>query len=93
MTLHYTIEIRDKEGKRYINKNGNKIIKIAEFKSDETNENLIGIICEHEVDKFKSVCKEGSQIDVEVRYHNEFTETYPLLYSYYGCEKKFIKHN
>jgi hypothetical protein len=93
MTLHYTVEIRNKEGKRYLTKNGNKIIKLAEFTSEEKDENLVHLVCEYEVDKFKSVCKEGSQIDVEVRYYNKFIETYPLLYSYYGDEKRFVKHN
>lgn len=90
--LHYTVEVRDKDFKFYRTENtGRKVIKF-EFEDTEQDENLVNLICQHTFRDYQAVCKEGSDINIEVRYFNESTKTYPLLYSFYGEENKFIKH-
>ena len=89
--LFYSIEVRDKEGKLYKTESGAKIIDFK-FEDNRTDVEIVEAVCRKEFDNYLAVCKEGSQINIEVRYHNVFTKTYPLLYSFYGAENKFIKH-
>jgi len=89
--MTYEIEIRDKNGKLYFTSKGNKVIEFF-FEDEETDENLIHLICQHTFLNYEAVCKEGSTVDIEVRYFDEISKTYSTLYSYYGAEKRFIKH-
>jgi len=89
--LFYSIEVRDKEGKLYKNSKYLKVLSF-EFEDTEQDENLVNLICQHTFADYQAICKEGSQINITVRYFNNFTRNYPLLYSFYGENKKFIKH-
>ena len=50
-------------------------------------------VCKIYHEDFKAICKEGSKIDIEVRSYNKFSQSYMLLFSFYGAENRFIKHN
>ena len=89
--LHYTVEVRDKDFKLYKDSRGLNVVGF-EFEEDERPTDLVQSICEYTFRKFQAVCKEGSEINIEVSYFNEDTKTYPLLYSFYGGENKFVKH-
>ena len=90
--LIITVEVRDKDGKLYKDVGDNPIVNVFQATCKDYGEGLTQIACEHLVKKFEAVCKEGSKINIEIRYLDEVTNTYPLLYSYYGAEKRFIKH-
>lgn len=90
-TLFYSIEIRDKEGKRYKDKRG-YTVQDFKFEDTEQDENLVHLICKHAFENYQAICKEGSQINITVSYFNSFSSSYSLLYSFYGAENKFIKH-
>lgn len=89
--LFYSIEVRDKEGKRYKDSEGHSI-QDFKFEEQERDETLVSIICTHTFEKYQAICKEGSQINITVSYFNSFSSSYSLLYSFYGAENKFIKH-
>lgn len=89
--LHYTVEVRDKDFKLYKDSRGFKVTGFT-FEDKERDENLVESICRNAFVRYQAICKEGSEINIEVRYFNESTKTYPLLYSFYGEENKFIKH-
>lgn len=89
--LFYSIEVRDKEGKLYKTESGGKVHHFK-FELVGNEENIIKAVCKETFEEYQAICKEGSQINIDVRYHNVFTKTYPLLYSFYGENQKFIKH-
>lgn len=86
------VEVRDVNGKLYKDKYGDTIVNVLKFEIKDYGENLTELACYNIVDKFEAICKEGSKINIEVRYLDEITNTYPLLYSFYGAERKFVKH-
>ena len=86
------VEVRDVNGKLYKDKNGNKITSVARFEIDDYGEELVGITCEHIAENFKAICREGSKVNIDVMYYDSVTNTYPFIYSYYGAEKRFVKH-
>lgn len=90
--LTLTVEVRDKDGKLYKDVGDNPIVKLFQTTCKDYGEELTQITCENMVRKLEAVCREGSKINIEVRYLDEVTNTYPLLYSYYGAEKRFIKY-
>ena len=90
--LHYTVEVRDKEGKLYTTKSSERKIKGFKFEDKEQDENLVHFICKETFEAYQAICKEGSQINITVSYFNSFSSSYSLLYSFYGAENKFIKH-
>jgi len=89
--LFYEIEVRDRYGYLYKKEDGHKVTSFK-FEEKEQDENLIHLVCQHQYNKYKAVCKEGSLIEITVRYHNTLVGVYSLLYSFYGAENKFIKH-
>ena len=86
--MNYTIEIRDKDNKLYLREDGHKVLK---FTFDLKSENVESI-CKQTYLDYKAVCKEGSSINIEVRGFDSISETYSLLYSFYGENQRFIKH-
>lgn len=88
---HYSIEIRDKNGKHYLKNNGNKVINAFNFTDTESDINLINLICIGTAESYKAICKKGSQIIITVSYKNTISNTYSALYEYYANEKKFIE--
>lgn len=89
--LHYSVIIRNVNGKLCKDSRGLNVTSFL-FEEDERDADMVERRCKTEFRDYQAVCKEGSQIDIEVRYFNEFTKTYPLLYSFYGTENKFVKH-
>jgi len=90
--LHYRIEIRDCNGKPYKTDKGSKILSF-DFTGEEEDETIIHLICQRTFEDYKAVCKENSQINIEVTYFNDISKTFCCLYSFYGGENKFIKHD
>jgi len=92
-TYHYNIELRDKDGKFYLDSKGNKLtLNTFRFVDHTNNENLIELICRDTFDNYKAICKEGTDINIEIRVFNKISNSFMLLYSFYGAENKFIKH-
>ncbi len=89
--LFYSIEVRNKDSKPYKTSTGQKVIDFT-FEDDISNEPFVEVICRNEFAKYQAVCKEGSLIDIEVRLIDEISNTYSVLYSFYGAENKFVKH-
>lgn len=86
----YTIEVRDKNNKLYKDKNGKRVIKFS-FEDSETNESLIHLICEDTFNKYNALT--GSKnIYINVSELSNLTGTYSSRYSFYGAEKRFVKH-
>lgn len=92
MFYYYDIELRDKDGKLYVNKNGNKLASRTFQFTDETLEEFIPLVCQRTADNYKTVCKEGTEVYIEVRTFDRISRTYPTAYSFSSAENKFIKH-
>jgi len=91
MELHYSVSVRDKDNNLYLNSKGSKIYHFK-FIDEENSPELVQLICENECDNYQSIT--GSEnINIDVRKLNSLTKTYQLLYSYYGAEKRFVKHD
>ena len=91
-TYYYDVELRDKDGKLYQNSHGMKLTSNKFSFSHKTDIDFIELVCQTTADNYKTVCKEGTEINISVRTFNELTKTYPLAYSFYAGENKFIKH-
>ncbi len=89
---HYEIEIRDKDGKPYLNSSGHKVINSFRFTDGEKDANLVHLICTGVAKDYEAIVKKDSQITITVSYHNKSSNTYPVLFTYYGKEKRFINH-
>lgn len=90
--LFYQVLVRDVNGKLYKDSKGLHVTSFLTIE-DERDDTGVEKGCRNLFENYTAVCKEGSQIDIEVRYFNKLTENYALLYSFYGAENKFIKHN
>jgi len=89
---YYEIELRDKYGNLYKTSDGKKLpMRAFQFK-DQTQKEFIPLVCRHTAENYKAICKEGTEVNIEVRTYSELTKTYPIAYSYYGKEKRFVKH-
>ena len=89
-TLHYTIEVRDKDNKPYINNKGNKVVNAFKFTSNKVDEKSVMFECLDIYNNYRAIT--GSEnVNIHVSRFNELTKTYQLLFSY-GREKRFIKH-
>ena len=82
-----------KEYNLYKSKKGSPISKHNfSFEDDEREENLIHFICQSEAEHYEIVCKEGTDITVEVSDYDSIYDIWMVLYSYYYSEKRFVKH-
>ena len=90
--LHYEIEVRDSMGKPYINEKGFKVVNSFKFKDEENDENLIQLICQNLAMNYTAISKSDSFIYIKVSCHNKISNTYPILYSFYANENRFVKH-
>lgn len=87
--LHYAVTVRDSRGNLFKMDSGAVVLS---FKfTDDTKEENIEAICRTEAQKYETISP-NSRIDIEVRYCNKISNTYPSLYSYYHTEKRFVKH-
>jgi len=89
--LFYSVELRDKDGKLYKNSKGFNV-QPFKFEDTEKDENFVHLICQHTFADYKAVCKEGTDVNIEVRTYSDLTKTYPIAYSFYSAENKFVKH-
>ena len=91
-TYYYDVELRDKDGKLYNLPNGKKVaLRTFQF-TDTTIKEFIPLVCKSTAENYEAVCKEGTEVNIEVRTYSELTKTYPVMYSYYGKEKLFVQH-
>lgn len=91
--LYYDIELRDKEGNLYQTATGRKLpMRSFQFTDRINNESTVFMICKNITENYEAVCKEGTEVNIDVRTYNGITKTYPIAYSYYGKEKRFVKH-
>lgn len=88
---YYDIELRDKDGKLYESSRGKITSRTFQF-TDETQEEFIHLVCQRTAENYKAVCKEGTDVNIEVRTYSDLTKTYPIVYSFYGAENKFVKY-
>jgi len=89
---YYDIELRDKDGNLYKNKDGMKLPSRTFQFTDTTIKEFIHLVCQRTAQNYEAVCKEGTEVNIEVRTYSELTKTYPIAYSYYGKEKRFVTH-
>lgn len=89
---YYDIELRDKEDKLYVNPRGNKMTSRTFQFTDETQKEFIHLVCQRTAENYKTVCKEGTTVNIDVRTFNKLTNSYPITYSFYSAENKFIEH-
>lgn len=90
--LYLDVQVRDSLGKLYKNKDGNNVAKLAQLQCSDYGDDITQLTCENISKNFEAVCKEGSQIYIDVMYHDSISDTYPIIYSFYGAENKFVKH-
>lgn len=90
--IYFAVEVRDAEGNLYLDEDGSRLTSIEMFETGDYGFDIMGIACEGIVKKFKAICKEGSKINIHISYKDSISSTYTTLYSYYGAEKRFIKH-
>lgn len=74
---YYFITLRDREGKVLRNKNGLPIT--FDFTDDETCENFVNMVCREEAEKYLSICQEGTEVEINVRFLNKASSTYATL--------------
>jgi hypothetical protein len=89
---YYDVELRDKDGNLYKTPDGKKLTYRTFQFTDTTIKEFIPLVCRKTAENYEAVCKEGTEVNIEVRTHSELTKTYPVMYSYYGKEKRFVTH-
>jgi len=90
----FYVDVLDKEGNRYRDSEFKKVLEF-EFReefNDGAGDDTFERECRRYYRRFKAISPE-SNISVEVRDYNSFTQTWPLLYSFYGAENRFVKHD
>lgn len=88
--LHIRIEVRNNDGTIIRDSNGSKQTDLS------YNTGIDERQIEHEVRYIHNTLKAWmptNKIDIEVSQLNEDTRTYNLLYSFYGNENRFVKHD
>lgn len=90
----FYVNVRDKEGNRYKDSEDNKILefKFCEEFNDGVNDSFFERECRRYHRRFKAISPE-SDISIDVRDYNSLTQTWPSLYSFYGAENRFVKHD
>lgn len=91
-SYYYNIELRDKHGNLYVNESGSKLASNTFQFTDKTQESFIELVCQRTAENYKTVCKEGTEVNIEVLTFDSISYTYSVAYSFYGAENKFIKH-
>jgi len=91
-TYYYDIELRDKDDKLYVNPRGNNMVSRTFQFTDDTQEEFIHLVCQRTAENYKTVCKEGTEVNIEVRTLDKISNTYPTAYSFYSAENRFVKH-
>lgn len=94
--FHYYVEVRDKKGNYLTDFEGKPIKEDFKHKTHELETEDTELYCDHLFDNYKERYRTNN-INIDVRVFNERTETYMLLYSFYGGgeelgSKRFVKH-
>lgn len=89
--LNYTVEIRDKEGKIPLDFSRNKVDNYFTHKTHELSEYKVKQHCESLFDSYNDTWRTVN-INIEVTVWSEISSCFMTLYSFYGAEKRFIKH-
>jgi len=91
--VHLSTQVRDSNNKIYTDANGNN-----QDRFDTTLD--VGINAAMAIEKecirifnFMEAISTSNKIIISVMIHDSISGTYPVYYSYYGSEKRFIKHN
>jgi len=82
------VEIGKKDGAKFYTKDGSKVPHIQ---FQETIYRDFEVYCSRLFRQFEAI-SDTDNINISVMYFSEMTKTYPVLYSYYGKEKRFITH-
>jgi hypothetical protein len=90
--LFIDVQIRDAKGKLYKDRDGNPIARIAKLEINNNGEEMIKSFCQQTSKNFEAISKEGSKVHIDVMYYDSISDTYPIIYSFYGAENKFVKH-
>lgn len=89
----YTVELRKPDGTLFVDSRGNKIsANEIKFESEIEESNIIQSICIETALIYEAVTKQGTDITITVMYYSEISATYPVLYTYYHSQNKFIQH-
>ena len=88
MKATFSVEVRDKDYNLYKTENGRKVL----YFNFEGELDFAEHICRQTFEDYKAICKEGSDINIEVKVLNSIAGVYMTLYSFYGANNKFIKH-
>ena len=84
------IEVRDSNGKIIFDERGFKFTSL-QIDSSVTNESLLERQMVHICETLK-VWMPQNKIDIQASVLNSISGTWMCMYSYYGSEKRFIKH-
>jgi len=87
----YYIDCRDADNKPFVKSNGRMVGEIR-IEREYFNPYIVEKDCEDYCTDFQALTK-CDNVNIDVRYFNDNSKTYPLLYSYYGREKRFVKHD
>lgn len=89
--FHYYVEVRDEGGKHFQDSEGNKIKEDFKHQTHELSIEGVEKHCNSLFNSYNDTWRTNN-INIDVRVFNEHIETYMLLYSFYGAEKRFVKH-
>ena len=84
------VTVKDPEGKFYRDCINNRA-GIFNFKAEVKNDCEAKYICEDNFRNFNALTQ-SKNIMVEISTLHRISGTYMVMYSYYGSEKRFIKH-
>jgi len=80
----YQVELRDENNKSF--KLNNNLDFYYLYTKDKS---LIERTCKRLSEDFKSICKEGTDISINVMVYNKISETWQFWYAYYASSNKF----
>ena len=89
--LYLDIQVRDSLGKLYKRESG-EIVYSFRLEIFDLGDSVTKSQCKETFENFKAVSKEGSQVHIDVMYYDSISDIYPVIYSFYGAENKFVKH-
>lgn len=88
-TYLITVEVKDSNGNVFKDKEGNKVHDIS-FELSFSKDNAERILTDL-ANKMK-LFMPTNQIEISARWFSDMSETYMLMYSFYGNENRFVKH-
>jgi len=89
-TYQVEVQIRDSWGDIFTDSDGNKVTSIKLEKT--INPLFLDTMLKRLYKDFQAITPEGSRINIEVYLPNTISGTWMNMASYYGSEKRFVKH-